>query len=90
MKESIASNCFEDYGISKIYSPDDGRQMGLEGMIEDVIHQCDFALPTISEYPNPMTLGEAKDIRKIARQITNAENGIVFSVAENLNKKTAP
>ncbi len=78
------------YGISKIYSPDDGRQMGLEGMIEDVIQQCDFALPTTSEYPNPMTLGEAKDIRKIARQITNAENGMAFSVAENLNKKTIP
>jgi methylmalonyl-CoA mutase len=25
------------YGITKIYSPDDGRKMGLEGMIEDVI-----------------------------------------------------
>jgi methylmalonyl-CoA mutase len=28
-----------DYGITKIYSPDDGRLMGLEGMIEDVINQ---------------------------------------------------
>src|SRR6187455_1003400 len=27
------------YGITKIYSPDDGRKMGLEGMIEDVIKQ---------------------------------------------------
>ncbi|MCM5527408.1 methylmalonyl-CoA mutase family protein [Parasegetibacter sp. NRK P23] len=26
------------YGITKIYSPDDGRKMGLEGMIEEVIH----------------------------------------------------
>jgi isobutyryl-CoA mutase len=25
------------YGITRIYSPDDGRNMGLEGMIEDVI-----------------------------------------------------
>ncbi|MEY2829310.1 MAG: hypothetical protein RIQ33_1168, partial [Bacteroidota bacterium] len=30
------------YGISRIYSPDDGRKMGLEGMIEDVVKQCDF------------------------------------------------
>ena len=29
-----------NYGINRIYSPDDGRHMGLEGMIEDVIQQC--------------------------------------------------
>ena len=28
------------YGITKIYSPDDGRTMGLEGMIEDVVKKC--------------------------------------------------
>src|SRR3569623_847388 len=33
-----------DYGITRIYSPDDGRKMGLERMIEDVIRQCDFHL----------------------------------------------
>src|SRR5664279_692331 len=30
----------EAYGITKIYSPDDGRNMGLEGMIEDVVNKC--------------------------------------------------
>ena len=34
----------QSYGITRIYSPDDGRRMGLEGMIEDVIQRCDFAL----------------------------------------------
>jgi len=69
-----------DYGITRIYSPDDGRKMGLEGMIEDVIRQCDFSLNGNGEYKKPMTLGELKDIRKIARQITNAENGIQSAV----------
>jgi methylmalonyl-CoA mutase len=64
------------YGITRIYSPDDGRHMGLEGMIEDVIKQCDFNLNGNGDYPKPMTLGEVKDVRKIARLITNAENGI--------------
>ncbi len=64
------------YGITRIYSPDDGRHMGLEGMIEDVIKQCDFNLNGSGEYKKPMTLGEVKDVRKIARLITNAENGI--------------
>jgi methylmalonyl-CoA mutase len=30
------------YGITKIYSPDDGRTLGLEGMIEEVVNACDF------------------------------------------------
>ncbi|HET9057215.1 MAG TPA: methylmalonyl-CoA mutase family protein [Chitinophagaceae bacterium] len=65
-----------NYGITRIYSPDDGRHMGLDGMIEDVIKQCDVSLNGKGEYKNKMTLGEQKDIRKIAREITNAENGI--------------
>ena len=32
------------YGITKIYSPDDGRTMGLEGMIEDVVRKCGLPL----------------------------------------------
>src|SRR5688572_22126863 len=65
-----------DYGITRIYSPDDGRKLGLEGMIEDVIRQCDFNLNGTGVYKKPMTLGEVKDVRQIARQITNAENGL--------------
>jgi isobutyryl-CoA mutase len=64
-----------NYGITRIYSPDDGRQMGLEGMIEDVVRQCDFVLNGSGSYDQPNTLGEVKDIRQIARQITNVENG---------------
>src|SRR4029078_6252246 len=32
-----------NYGITRIYSPDDGRHMGLEGMMEDVIKQASKA-----------------------------------------------
>jgi methylmalonyl-CoA mutase len=63
------------YGITRIYSPDDGRKLGLEGMIEDVIRQCDVCLNGNGAYNAPMTLGEVKDVRTIARKITNAENG---------------
>lgn len=65
-----------NYGITKIYSPDDGRRMGLEGMIEDVLLSCDYAHNANTTYQTAMKLGEVKDIRKIARQITNAENGL--------------
>lgn len=64
------------YGITRIYSPDDGRKMGLEGMIEDVIRQCDMQLNGKADYKSPLKLEEARDVRVIARQITNAENGI--------------
>jgi methylmalonyl-CoA mutase len=30
------------YGISRIYSPDDGRALGLQGMINDLVEKCDF------------------------------------------------
>ena len=64
------------YGITKIYSPDDGRHMGREGMIEDVVKQCDVSLNGTGIYPKPMTMEESRDVRAIARQITNAENGL--------------
>jgi isobutyryl-CoA mutase len=76
-----------DYGITRIYSPDDGRKMGLEGMIEDVIKQCDFNLNGNADYKKPMTLGEKKDVRKIARLITNAENGIELNGKIKIEKK---
>ena len=34
-----------DYGITRLYSPDDGRKMGLQGMINDLLEQCDFSIP---------------------------------------------
>ncbi len=69
------------YGITKIYSPDDGRKMGLEGMIEEVIKSCDVQLNGKAEYKTAMKLDEVKDIRKIAREITNVENGIESGVS---------
>jgi methylmalonyl-CoA mutase len=63
------------YGITRIYSPDDGRRLGLEGMIEEVIKACDFPLNGNGKYSVPLTLGEVKDVRAVARHITNAENG---------------
>lgn len=63
------------YGITKIYSPDDGRKMGLEGMIEEVVRLCDVQLNGKVDFKTKLILDEVKDIRKIAREITNAENG---------------
>jgi isobutyryl-CoA mutase len=69
-------NELQQYGITRIYSPDDGRKLGLEGMIEDVLKQCDVQLNGKADYATALKLEEAKDVRKIARQITNAENAV--------------
>lgn len=63
------------YGIDRIYSPDDGRKLGLEGMIADVIKRCDFPIDQPYQKNIPITWGEKKDIRSIARSITLAELG---------------
>jgi isobutyryl-CoA mutase len=78
-----------NYGITRIYSPDDGRRLGLEGMIEEVIQQCsplpaspggggegqqsDYWLAP-RKWNGKLPLGEKRDIRRIARAITLAEN----------------
>ena len=58
------------YGITRIYSPDDGRSMGLQGMINDLVRQSDF---TIGKNLSIDALNKA-DKRSIARVISAAEN----------------
>lgn len=81
----------ERYGITKIYSPDDGRTMGLEGMIKDVIDKCASALPNNAfEEINTTTefvLGKAKNVRKIAKAITAAENGEPLTMLSEFTSK---
>jgi methylmalonyl-CoA mutase len=61
------------YGIVKIYSPDDGRTMGLEGMIEDVVTQCDYE--TVSKLNGQIEQLNKQEWKSIAQLITLAENG---------------
>ena len=76
-----------DYGIDRIYSPDDGREMGLQGMINDLVEKSDFA---IGDSLN----GEIDDLPKknpkaIARVISSAENfpEIAKETLDEIHKK---
>ncbi len=64
-----------EYGITRIYSPDDGRRMGLQGMINDLLESCDFPLKwegtQLPIFP-PGTAGI--NTGTLARLITVAEN----------------
>lgn len=62
----------EKYGIVRIYSPDDGRKMGLEGMIEDVLKQCDF--DTEMKLNGQLKELKNRDWKIIAKAITTVEN----------------
>jgi methylmalonyl-CoA mutase len=61
-----------DYGITRIYSPDDGRQMGLQGMINDLIMKSDF--PIGQQLNGQVKKLESKNASAIARLISSAEN----------------
>jgi methylmalonyl-CoA mutase len=61
-----------DYGITRIYSPDDGREMGLQGMINDLVRQSDFAIG--DQLNGEVKVLSEKDPKSIARVISAAEN----------------
>ncbi len=77
----------EAYGIARIYHPDDGRAMGLQGMINDMLEKADFDL---SDQLN----GEAKKLTPqswpaIAKLISTAENHpeVFAKIADEIHKK---
>ena len=65
-----------DYGVTRVYSPEDGASMGLQGMINDVLERADFdvakAAPASGELVAALRNG---DRRTLARAITGIENG---------------
>ncbi|MBX3173413.1 MAG: methylmalonyl-CoA mutase family protein [Gemmatimonadaceae bacterium] len=63
----------QGYGIERIYSPDDGRAMGLQGMINDLLSRCDF--PTGRDVgPADVEKARGRDARALGRLISGAEN----------------
>ncbi len=61
----------QQYGITKIYSPDDGRTMGLQGMINDLTKKSDF--PVFNNEQIQIEKIKTKDINSIARLISATE-----------------
>ncbi len=76
-----------DYGITKIYSPDDGRAMGLQGMINDLVQRSDY--PTGETVDNKQLTVD--NHVQIAQLISGAENYFEKhkSTFDEINKKAA-
>jgi methylmalonyl-CoA mutase len=61
-----------EYGITRIYSPDDGRKMSLQGMINDLLELSDFSLGKVNS--SDIHQLKEKEDKIIANLITAAEN----------------
>ena len=92
LPEEIAD--LESYGITKIYSPDDGRTMGLQGMINDVLERSDYAIG--EDLDIKIEDLEKGEITNIARLISAAENfeskheDLFTEVEKRAEKSTTP
>jgi methylmalonyl-CoA mutase len=62
----------QGYGITRLYSPDDGRSMGLQGMINHLLEESDY--PTGQQLNGEVSHIKEKDARSIGRLISAAEN----------------
>src|ERR1700712_3574220 len=75
------------YGIARIYSPDDGRTMGLQGMINDMLQQCDFR--TVVKLNGELKHLPEQDPKAIASLIVLAENDPEqFAIVHGADRKT--
>jgi methylmalonyl-CoA mutase len=82
------------YGITRIYSPDDGRALGLQGMINDLLQKSDF--PTGRNLNGEVGHLIERDHKSIARLISAAENyneesaALLNKVREKAKTSTTP
>src|SRR5438105_2724502 len=77
----------QGYGVARIYSPEDGQRMGLQGMINDMLARCDFDLAPYA----PKQL-ESRNPRALAQVITALELGTfdLRAVRQAAEKSAAP
>jgi methylmalonyl-CoA mutase len=84
----------QKYGITRIYHPDDGRSLGLQGMINDVLKQSDYATgANLNGEVKHLVTKEHKSIAKLISAAENFhnENKVVFAkIAEEAKKSATP
>src|SRR5687767_4690909 len=61
-------------GVARIYSPEDGQRMGLQGIINDMLARCDFDLA--QHAPKELTPGDARSLAQVipALELARFEN----------------
>ena len=86
----------QDYGVTRIYSPEDGQKMGLAGMIGEMVMRCDRDLSPFAPTSLAAIEGQGEmNWRALAQLITVLENGnadkaIVSALREKAKAKKVP
>jgi methylmalonyl-CoA mutase len=86
----------QDYGVTRIYSPEDGQKMGLAGMIGEMVMRCDRDLSPFAPTSLAAIEGQGEmNWRALAQLITVLENGsadaaIVGALREQAKTKQVP
>src|ERR1700686_2727055 len=65
----------QKYGVTRIFSPEDGQRLGLQGMINEIVAPCDSDLAR--DLPRDLAALKAGDKRVLARFITGLEGETV-------------
>jgi methylmalonyl-CoA mutase len=65
-----------DYGITRIFSPEDGRQLGLQGMINEMLKLADFS--TLTDASFDVEKLHVRNTQQVAQLITLAEEVIAY------------
>ena len=73
-------NELHEYGISKLFSPDDGRELGLQGMINYMVRESDY--PTPKQLDQELVALKEKSWRAIGRLITFVEENKINHPAD--------
>ncbi len=76
-----------EYGVSRIYSPEDGQVIGLQGMIDDMLSQSDFDPSVI--HPAKYASLNTGDRLVLSRMITALENAHIDQTQRRLMEKEA-
>jgi methylmalonyl-CoA mutase len=75
------------YGVTRIYTPEDGQKMGLQGMIDDMLSRCDEDLSRYA--PEHLEAIQSRDRRVLARFITALESGAGEKLREQMLREAA-
>lgn len=84
-----------DYGIDRIYSPDDGREMGLQGMINDLVQRSDFATGEHIQVSDldKISFDDTKSISEVISAVENFSDQkpeLVKAIAERAKDSRIP
>ncbi|MEQ6390511.1 methylmalonyl-CoA mutase family protein [Bacillaceae bacterium S4-13-58] len=79
-----------NYGVSRLFSPEDGRELGLEGMIEHMIKECDFPTPLDQQTAiENLNKGDYQSIAKLITYVENTSEEKTKDLLEKISHKTS-